>query len=218
MIKRGEAMLKEIAAGDLVTARIAVEKGVDRIELNQQLELGGLTPSRITWQAVLKLGRPVVVMVRPRGGDFNYSNDEVIEMERTLIALKNDGIKIVTFGVLTAQKQLDTIVMERLIKVASPMRVVMHMAFDSIPLDHQAAAINWLSQHQVERILTHGGPLNQPIEQSLKQIKITIEQAQGKIEILPGGGINYQNYEQIARQLGVEQVHGSQIIKLNVVE
>lgn len=133
-------MLKEIAAGDLVTARIAVEKGVDRIELNQQLELGGLTPSRITWQAVLKLGRPVVVMVRPRGGDFNYSNDEVIEMERTLIALKNDGIKIVTFGVLTAQKQLDTIVMERLIKVASPMRVVMHMAFDSIPLDPSSSS------------------------------------------------------------------------------
>lgn len=211
-------MLKEIAAGDLATAQLAVAKGIDRIELNQRLDLGGLTPTRATWQEVLKLGRPVVVMVRPRGGDFNYSNDEVIEMEETLGMLKKDGIQIVTFGALTGQHQLNTVVMERLIQVASPMRVVMHMAFDVIPLDQQAASIKWLVQHQVERILTHGGLLSQPIEQSLKQIKVTIEQADGQIEILPGGGINYQNYEQIAQQLGTDQVHGSQIIKLDMAE
>lgn len=208
-------MLKEIAVGDLETAQLAASKGIDRIELNQHLELGGVTPTRATWQAVAKLGQPVVVMVRPRGGNFIYSKDEVIEMEKTLIALKEDGIKTVTFGVLTIQNQLDTIIMEHLIKLAAPMRVVMHMAFDEIAFDQQETAINWLIQHQVERILTHGGPLDQSIEDSIERIKVTIEQAQDRIEIIPGGGINYHNYEQIAQRLGVNQVHGSQIIRLD---
>ncbi|QIL50367.1 copper homeostasis protein CutC [Weissella coleopterorum] len=208
-------MLKEIAVGNFATAKLAVAKGIDRIELNQHLELGGLTPNRSTWQAVLTLGCPVVVMVRPRAGNFNYNSAEVAVMEATLRTLKEDGVQMVTFGVLNAQLQLDIKTMQHLIQLAAPMRVVMHMAFDAIPVDQQADALHWLAKHQVERILTHGGPLKQPIDKSIQHLKETINQAQDQIEILPGGGINFNNYVQLARELGVEQVHGSQIIDLN---
>ncbi|KRN75521.1 hypothetical protein IV73_GL000001 [Weissella kandleri] len=91
-------MIREIALESYSVAQQAVKAGVERIELNQRLDLGGLTPQRATWQKVQKLKVPVVVMVRPRGGDFNYNNDELKQMKATLRQLKADQMQSVTFG------------------------------------------------------------------------------------------------------------------------
>ncbi|MCM0583377.1 copper homeostasis protein CutC [Weissella diestrammenae] len=212
-------MIREIALQDLTTAKRAIVAHVDRIELNSRLDLGGLTPDLKLVKQVYTLANQeqveLVVMVRPRAGDFVYNNAEFEEMKATILALKTVGISTVTFGILTKQNHLDEQRMTQLIQLAKPMQVVMHMAFDDLSDDAQLPAIDWLVQQGVQRILMHGGQLSEPITETLPKLKQTIIDANGRIEILPGGGITYENAEHIAQALACLQVHGSKIVRLD---
>lgn len=211
-------MIREIALESYSVAQQAVKAGVERIELNQRLDLGGLTPQRATWQKVQKLKVPVVVMVRPRGGDFNYNNDELKQMKATLRQLKADQMQSVTFGVLNADQTLNRSAMKELIELAAPMEVVMHMAFDAIQQAEQVASMQWLSQNHVHRILTHGGALTEDLSDTVSHLKALVkaaEQLEEPMIILPGGGVTADNIKQLHNQLGVTQFHGSRIIKLD---
>lgn len=211
-------MIREIALADIETMRAAINAGIDRVELNDRLDLGGLTPSIDTVNEAVMLAREnnidLVVMVRPRGGDFNYSRTEVDEMHRTLLAFKRLGVKQVTFGVLTESGQLAKGRMIRLLEAAQPMNVIFHMAFDDITPQLQPISMSWLKRQGVSRILTHGGSLSDPIEDLLGTLKKTIEDAPEGMTILPGGGITYENAEAIAQTLGVTEVHGSRVVQL----
>jgi len=211
-------LIKEIALADVVTAKKAIRAGVDRIELNARLDLGGVTPTFAAVQGILDMIRgtqvELVVMVRPRGGDFVYSGSEIEQMKQSIERLKQMGVKNVTFGVLTPAQGINYEKMNELIEFTQPMAVVFHMAFDEIPVTDKLAEIDWLAQHRVQRILTHGGSLDLPIEETLDALKETVELAQDRIEILPGGGITFANAEKVAEYLQITQVHGSKIIDI----
>lgn len=153
-------------------------------------------------------------MIRPRGGNFIYNDLELKMMEADLFQAQKLGVDAVAFGALTTDGELDEEAMEQLIAASSGMQIVFHMAFDDIPEDKQHDAIDWLVEHDVDRILTHGGPLDISIDETIDNIKKTIEYAAGRISILPGGGVTYENCDEVATSLNVKELHGTRLIDL----
>ena len=211
-------MIKEVCVENFTNVPLMIERGADRIELNNDLSVGGTTPSfgviKKTVEYAHKHDVPVIVMIRPRGGNFVYSEDELEIMINDIQICSLLGVDGVTFGCLTREKHLDKRAMNRLLSVAhvGDLEVVMHMAFDELTHAEQKEAIDWLSQNRVKRILTHGGPLNQPISHTLDHLKEVVKQAKNKIEILPGGGITKANINKIVEQIKIKQVHGTKLL------
>lgn len=211
-------MIKEVCVENFTNVPLMIERGANRIELNNDLTVGGTTPSfgviKKTVEYAHKYDVPVIVMIRPRGGNFVYSEDELEIMINDIQICSLLDVEGVTFGCLTREKHLDQRAMNRLISVAhiGDLEVVMHMAFDELTDAEQKETIDWLSKNSVKRILTHGGPLNQPISHTLDHLKELVKQAKNKIEILPGGGITNKNIAEIIEQIHVDQVHGTKLL------
>ena len=211
-------MLKEVCVENFTNIPHVIENGADRIELNNELSLGGTTPTfGVIKRSIIYANRvkiPVIVMIRPRGGNFIYNEDEIAIMADDMAVAAKLGARGVAFGCLTNQKQLNRGQMERLIDLAHSLNlaVVMHMAFDQISEPIQRDELNWLIGQKVERILTHGGDLQFPIEDTITHLKEILNWSNGKIEILPGGGITTKNRDEIAEELNVNQLHGSKIV------
>lgn len=209
-------MLKEVAVENFTALPKVLAAGATRVELNDNLAVGGTTVSKGVLAEATRYAHDhdasVVAMIRPRGGNFVYNDIELKIMEADLFEAQAQGVDAVAFGALTKDGWLDEEAMTNLIGAAGGMTVVMHMAFDAIPQDRQADAITWLADHDVERILTHGGPLTTPIDQTLEHLQTLITSAAGRLTILPGGGITADNVEDIASRLGVQALHGTKII------
>ncbi len=214
--KRLIIIFKEVAVENFTKIPLAVAKGANRIELNDNLAVGGTTVSHGVLQEATKYLQeksiPVVEMIRPRGGNFVYNDLEIKMMEADLFEAQKLGVDAVTFGALTSDGTIDEDAMEQLIAASSGMQVVFHMAFDALAEDNKKDAIDWLVDHDVDRILTHGGPLTTDINDTLENIKKYIDYADGRITILPGGGVNFKNCDAIAEKLGVKEVHGTKVI------
>ena len=214
-------MLREVCAENFTDIPRMIEAGANRIELNNDLGAGGTTPSFGVIKQSIKYAHqhqiPVVVMIRPRGGNFVYNDDEFTIMKQDLQVAAILGADGVALGCLTADKQLDKVKMTELCAMARLLKLdlVLHMAFDELSEDQQLELIPWLVEHDVTRILTHGGPLGTDILDNSVRLKKLISASDGKIEILPGGGITVENYERIASELGVTQVHGTKIVSMN---
>ncbi len=211
-------MLKEFCAENYTLIPTAIERGAGRIELCDNLAVGGTTPSNGVIIQVLnyckKLSIPVVTMVRPRGGDFIYSKQEIHIMEEDIknaVRLRTDGL---VFGCLTAEGRIDRSQMRDLLALAGNIEVTFHMAFDQIPAEAQFEEMDWLIEQNVSRILTHGR-LGGDITDHIHRLNDLIQYAAGRIEILPGGGINYQNLPFLAEKLQTNQFHGTKIVALN---
>ncbi|AVK60674.1 copper homeostasis protein CutC [Lactobacillus sp. CBA3605] len=209
-------LLKEVALENYTNLPAAIAAGAQRIELNDNLAVGGTTVSRGVMAEAAKYtqehGVTLIAMIRPRGGNFVYNDTELKIMEADLLQAQALGVDGVALGALTADGQLDTEAMALLIGAAGGMNVTFHMAFDALAPDQQAPALEWLVAHQVDRILTHGGPLSTPIEACLPTLQATLQLAAGRIQILPGGGITAANVDQITTTLNVPQAHGTKII------
>ena len=207
--------IREAAVDSVETAKQMRQKGANRIELNSRLDLGGLTPdTRTIIDTLIAIDDvPVIIMVRPRGGDFAYSDIELQQMQDSLQQIADLGGQFVTFGVVR-DGLLDKEAMSELIIHATELnlQVIMHMAFDAIDQDQQQQAMYWLSDHNVRRILTHGGDLTTPIMILLPHLQVLVNAAPANLTILPGGGITVANSQTIADTLGVTEVHGSKII------
>lgn len=212
-------MIYEFCAENFTNIPQAIDAGARRIELCDHLEVGGVTPSKDVIQETLQYAHEhqttVMVMIRPRGGDFVYTPEEIDEMIQSIRQCKSLGADGVVFGCLTKENKIDMDAMHHLITEAAGMDIVFHMAFDSIPRDSQEEAMCWLAKNGVRRILTHGGNSQQYIMDNLdwlKQMLIMAEEV--SIEILPGGGINTENGPVIAKELGVSQLHGTKVVPL----
>lgn len=211
-------MLKEACVENFYNIPHVIKAGADRVELNNDLALGGTTPSygvikkSVTYAENFKI--PVVIMIRPRGGDFVYSENEIGIMADDIEASAKLGAQGVAFGCLTNNNQINRIQMKHLITLARSLNVevVMHMAFDDISNDKQKTELNWLADQGVKRILTHGGKLDKPILATILHLKEIIKWANDRIEILPGGGITTENREDIAKKLQLNELHGSKIV------
>jgi len=209
-------VLKEVALENYTNIPAAIAAGAQRIELNDNLAVGGTTVSRGVMAEAAKYtqehGVTLITMIRPRGGNFVYNDTELKIMEADLLQAQALGVDGVALGALTKDGQLDTEAMALLVGAAGGMSVTFHMAFDALAPDQQADAMDWLVAHDVERILTHGGPLTTPIADCLPQLQATIKLAAGRIQILPGGGITADNVARITTALNVPQAHGTKII------
>lgn len=212
-------MIKEFCAENYTSIPLAISRGANRIELCDNLAVGGTTPSTgVIEEALSYAGEkevPVMTIIRPRGGDFVYNDIELKIMHTDLIEAKKLGTDGVVIGCLTPSGWLDEEALELLIETAEGLQITFHMAFDSIPKERQFEAIDWLVEHGVERILTHGGAAGTPIETNFAHLKELIAYANDRLIILPGGGVSDKNAEQVAKELGVTEVHGTKIIPLD---
>ena len=209
-------MIYEFCAENVTLLEKAMEAGARRIELCDNLAVGGTTPSYGVTKAAVELAAnydsTIMTMIRPRGGDFVYNNLEIAIMLEDIRLTAQAGSQGVVFGALTADKKLDKANLEKLIAASKGMEIVFHMAFDELSDQDQLEAIDWLSQAGVTRILTRAGVSGDSLEKRFAHYHRILEHAKGKIEILPGGGIDLDNRQIFIDQLGVTQLHGTKVV------
>jgi copper homeostasis protein len=199
-------VILEIAANSVASALAAQEGGADRVEFFAALELGGLTPSH----AQLALARerlhiPLYVLIRPRAGDFLYSDLECETMQRdieTCVALGCDGVVL---GVLDAEGRVDLARCRPLIAAAGTLGVTFHRAFD-LTRD-PAQALEDILALGCERILTSGTQASAVEGAAL--IGELVTQAAGRIAVMPGAGVTAQNIAALAAATGAYEFHAS---------
>ena len=209
-------MIYEFCAENVTLLEKAMQAGARRIELCDNLAVGGTTPSYGVTKAAVELAAnydtTIMTMIRPRGGDFVYNDLEIDIMLEDIRLTAQAGSQGVVFGVLTADKKLDKPNLEKLIAASKGMEIVFHMAFDELSDEDQLEAIDWLSQAGVTRILTRAGVSGDSLEKRFAHYHRILEHAKGKIEILPGGGIDLDNRQTFIDQLGVTQLHGTKVV------
>ena len=218
-------LTREFCAENMELVPASVAAGAARIELCDNLAVGGTTPSYGVIRAAVAFAREhgvdVMCMVRPRGGCFEHTAEEAAMMCDDLIMAKSLGVTGVVFGCLR-DGRLDRELTSELVRLAhedtpeAPGRVdvTFHMAFDALAPEDQLEVIDWLAEQGVERILTHGGEAGTPIMDNLDRLHAYVERAAGRIIILPGGGITWENAEDVASALGVHEVHGTKIVRV----
>ena len=209
-------MIYEFCAENVTLLEKAMQAGARRIELCDNLAVGGTTPSYGVTKAAVELAAnydsTIMTMIRPRGGDFVYHNLEIAIMLEDIRLTAQAGSQGVVFGALTADRKLDKANLEQLIAASKGMEIVFHMAFDELSDEDQLEAIDWLSQAGVTRILTRAGVSGDSLEKRFANYHRILEHSKSKIEILPGGGIDLDNRQTFIDQLGVTQLHGTKVV------
>ena len=209
-------MIYEFCAENVTLLEKAMQAGARRIELCDNLAVGGTTPSYGVTKAAVELAAnydtTIMTMIRPRGGDFVYNELEIAIMLEDIRLNAQAGGQGVVFGALTADKKLDKANLEKLIAASKGMEIVFHMAFDELSDEDQLEAIDWLSQAGVTRILTRAGVSGDSLDKRFAHYHRILGHAAGKIEILPGGGIDLDNRQTFIDQLGVTQLHGTKVV------
>ena len=199
-------MLLEICTASVDDCLAARAGGAHRVELNAALALGGLTPSLGTLiEARTALDIPIIVMIRPRPGGFCYSPRDFAAMQRDVdLALAHDADGI-AFGILTEDGRLDESRCRQLIAQAGNRQTVFHRAFDVVP--DPTETLERLIDLGVTRVLTSGQEAS--AYNGAANIARYVQQAAGRIEILPGGGINRFTLADVLTRTGCTQVHAS---------
>lgn len=209
-------MIYEFCAENVTLLEKAMQAGARRIELCDNLAVGGTTPSYGVTKAAVELAAnydtTIMTMIRPRGGDFVYNDLEIAIMLEDICLTAQAGSQGVVFEALTADKKLDKPNLEKLIAASKGMEIVFHMAFDELSDEDQPEAIDWLSQAGVTRILTRAGVSGDSLEKRFVHYHRILEYAKGKIEILLGGGIDLDNRQTFIDQVGVTQLHGTKVV------
>ena len=209
-------MIYEFCAENVTLLEKAMQAGARRIELCDNLAVGGTTPSYGVTKAAVELAAnydtTIMTMIRPRGGVFVYNDIEIAIMLEDIRLTALAGSQGVVFGVLTADKKLDKPNLEKLIAASKGMEIVFHMAFDELSDNDQLEAIDWLSQAGVTRILTRADVSGDSLDKRFAHYHRILEHAKDKIEILPGGGIDLDNRQTFIDQLGVTQLHGTKVV------
>lgn len=212
-------LIREFCAENVEHVPEAIAAGAGRIELCDNLAVGGTTPSHGVIRAAVEVARPagvpVMCMIRPCGGSFEYTEAEGRIMVDDLRHAAELGVDGVVFGCLRGG-EVDRELTGRLAGLAkeASLMVTFHMAFDEIPADRQAEAIDLLADLGVDRVLTHGGAANTPIARNLERLRELAEYACGRVGILPGGGVTWENAEGVAAAIDVREVHGTRIVRL----
>lgn len=192
------------SAADVVEARCG---GASRIELCSALEVGGLTPSiGLIRMAKQQLGAMQLgVIVRPRGGDFVYSEQEIATMEEDIRELSREGVDVIVIGALTDRGDVDSATCRRLMEAAPEKSFTFHRAFDVCA--HPEEALEEIIRLGFDRLLTSGC---QPTAlEGLPLIQRLVQQVNGRITIMPGSGINPMNIDEIEQQSGATEFHST---------
>lgn len=197
----------EVCCGSLQSAVNAVAGGAERIELCSALEVDGLTPSMQVLRE-LRQRYPALkihVLIRPREGDFVYSEAEVAQMEWEIHEAVAAGATAIVSGALTADGEVDVPATKRLMQAAEGLPFTFHRAFDVVK-DWQAA-LETLRALGIQRVLTSGGAAT--AEEGIAVLRQLVAQAGESLTILPGGGVNRRNARRIIKETGATEIHGS---------
>jgi len=198
-------MILEVCANSYESAINAEKGGAHRIELCENLSVGGLTPNfDLAKKVISELNIPVFILIRPRKGDFNYSHEEFEQIKKDIILFKKIGCKGIVSGILTKDKKLDIIKTKELIKLSRPLEFTFHRAFDEVlnPIN----VLHQLIKLRADRILTSGQ--KKTAIDGIELIKKLINISNNTIKIMPGSGINSTNILEI-NKLNINEIHGS---------
>ena len=176
-------MILEVCANSYESAINAEKGGAHRIELCENLSVGGLTPNfELARKVINELNIPVFILIRPRNGNFNYSNEEFEKIKKNIILFKDLGCKGIVSGILTKDKNIDVTRTRELIELSKPLEFTFHRAFDEVlkPID----GLRQLIELKANRLLT-SGQKNTAIK-GINLIKKLINFSNNRIKIMPG--------------------------------
>ena len=188
-----------------VESVIAAERGgADRVEFCSDLFEGGTTPSLGAFKIARKHTTiAMMVMIRPRGGDFCYSDLEFETMREDIRLFKEAGADGVVFGILTPDGTIDNKRSKELIALSRPMQVTFHRAFDMTP--NAEEALETLIAMGVDRVLTSGQEAS--VMEGLPLLKKLVDQGRERIIVMPGAGISERNFAHVHEQVGASEYH-----------
>lgn len=206
MQKTSYNRLLEIACFSLESCLLAQQTGADRIEFCADYSVGGITPSKTDIiKAKETLNIPVHVIIRPRGGDFVYNEDELTQIKQDILFCKTHHIDGVVFGALTQNHQVDKAINKLLIELAGEVSTTFHRAIDEC--EDMDVAVNDLIGLGFSRVLTSGGkPSAVEGKEKLRSLQ---EKFGKKITIIPGGGIRSSNIESLINETGCFEFHSA---------
>ena len=210
MTHTNHTLIFEACVETLDDALVAQARGANRIELCSALDQDGLTPSpELTMQCVSQLSVPIMAMVRPKGGNFVYSEYEIKQMESEIEFFKHAGVAGVVFGLLSKEGVIDIRNTRRLAKLASPLEVTFHKAIDySFNVYQSFKELNAIEG--ISSVLTSGG------ENTAWNGREILKQMQAmpgrRIKIIAAGKVTPDNRAQIAEFTGVAGLHGKRIV------
>lgn len=194
----------EICASTIQSAVNAKLGGATRIEICDNLEGGGTTPSYATIEYCVKeLELETNVLVRPRAGNFFYSEEEFAVICKDVEMCKQLGANSVVVGFLKENGELDAERLNKVVKIASPMKVVCHRAFDACV--NKEEAIEQIIKVGCSKVLTSGGAPTS--EEGIDGLAKIIKQVNGRIGVIAASGVNFENVKKIVKGAGVKEVH-----------
>lgn len=192
----------------------AILNGADRIELCEQIEVGGVTPCEDNIRQSVALGLPVNVLIRPRGGNFVFNQDEIGQMLESIELCRRLGAKGVVIGALKEDGTIDMEAMKRMMAQAKkerPMNVTFHRAFDRVAEPEKA--LEQIIELGCDHILTSGQ--KDSAMEGAELIAQLVTQASGRITVMPGAGVNPSNIDKLQTQTKAVEFHGTKICSRN---
>ncbi|MGE8281969.1 MAG: copper homeostasis protein CutC [Stenotrophomonas sp.] len=198
--------LLEIASNSAMSAVAAQQGGAGRIELFDNLEQGGTTPSAGTIGVARDALRiPLYVLIRPRPGDFHYGPMETEIMLRDIALCRQQGCDGVVIGALTEEGDIDTALCRELISAAGPLGITFHRAFDAAR--DLTSALEQVIGLGCERVLSSGG--HRDAWEGRAVLAAMVQQGKGRITVMAGAGLNAHNIQDVALATGSTELHAS---------
>ena len=205
MSKKTKTPILEVCVDSLTSAQNAIDAGANRLEVCSALELGGLTPSAGLLHQIREITNlPLHILIRPRSGDFTYSSNEFKTILQDIEYFKSEQVQGIVCGALHSNSNINIEKTVELIEAIKPLSFTFHRAFDYVP--NISIALNTLIKLGVNRVLTSGQ--KQTALQGIKNISNLVKQADNKIIIMPGSGINPNNIGKIL-ETGAKEFHMS---------
>ena len=206
-------IIKESCVQTLDEALRAEKNGANRIELCSRLDLDGLTPNReLITKVASRVKIPVKVMIRPRSGNFNYTDQEINQMKDDILFCKSLCAFGVVFGILNKKNAIDIESTRALSDIAGRLDVTFHKAIDQVvSIFSQLDTLKNIAK--VSSVLTSGGADN--AKSGSKIIKKMIDRVEDKVIIIPAGSITKHNLNEIHSFIGAKEYHGRKIVDIS---
>jgi copper homeostasis protein len=203
-------LIKEACVESVLGAIHAQERGADRIELCDDLGSGGITPSFASIESAKRILKiPIMVMIRPRAGNFTYDTSELKIMRQAIGMCKSIGVHGIVTGALTRENEIDVDITSELVQYALPMQVTFHKAIDATP-DIFAAFHQLMTIRGITRVLTSGGAVT--AMKGAPTLNKLIELANSSIVIIAAGKITDENIVELSEIIHTSEFHGRRIV------
>lgn len=205
-----ETLILEACVENLRQAQLAQTQGANRLELCGRLDLGGITPNpQLIQEVIQQVNIPVKVMIRPRGGNFVYSQLEIEKIKESIVFCKTLHIPEIVTGILKEDNSLNLEIIRMLTQLASPMKVTIHKAIDETP--DPILELKKLMELSFPFSILTSGKAQTAIE-GKNLIKEMMQMAKGHFTIIPAGKITNHNLMQVHQLIGAKEYHGRKIV------